>query len=94
MPPASTRSAEARSTRSISAGGPVTTHRATGARIERFAAVFSRRTATSTSVAAASVSGPSGPSGSVGVRPSPPASGHGARWIDPSCHQDHASSVQ
>ena len=91
MAPASARSSEARSTRSRSDGGPVTRHRATCMRIEPFASVLARRRATSTTATASMISGrASGPASDASAGPE----GHGALWIEPDCHQDHASSVQ
>ena len=82
-PPASTRSPRAASTAASADGGPPTVSRATRARMDRLCAVFSRRTAPSTSAATAStdVSAPGtrpdvgrlGPAGRVHRALPPPA---------------------
>ena len=76
--------AEAASTR---AGGPVTSTRASGARIETFAWDFAPRMPTRAAATASSRAGSASTS-----RPSC-AVGQDARWIEPSCHQDQTSSV-
>ena len=59
--------------------------RAIGWRSLAWASLLALRAAVITSRAASSVS----------VRPSASGgSGHGARWIEPACHQLHVSSVQ
>jgi len=89
LPAARRSSAKARAT---AASTPRTTTTAPSALMETFAAVFALRTWPSTAAAICStaVSPPPPPRVQPGLRS---ADGHGARCTDPSCHQDHTSSV-
>src|SRR5262245_24776103 len=88
MPPAARRSSSPRPSAARNSGGPATRTWSTGERWESLASVLARRTWASTSPTASSIAGSAGSPGATasGV-------GHGARWIEPSCHQLHTSSV-
>jgi hypothetical protein len=90
MWPAALRSAS--KARASDASTPRTTTRAASVLMETLAAVLALRTWPSTAAATASTAGSPAPPPMV---PSAPrsADGHGARWTEPSCHQDHTSSV-
>lgn len=98
MLPAARRSAWI--AREMVASVPRTMTRSASALMETFAAVFALRTWPRTAAAVCSTTGSPAPPRAP-VPPAPPApptpprsaAGHGARWTDPSCHQDHTSSV-
>src|SRR5436190_883711 len=60
----------------------------TGDRCDSLASVLARRTWASTSPTASSIAGSAGSPGATAS-----GAGHGARWIEPSCHQLQTSSV-
>ena len=100
MLPAARRSSSlARTASAASADGPRTMTRAASARMETFASDFAFRIWPSTAAAVASTDGSPTPPGSADAdadadaEPDADADGHDARCTDPSCHQDHTSSV-
>ncbi len=80
--------------RITSSSGPWTMTRAASARIETFAAVLALRIWPSMVAAVCSTAGlpASAPAWAGPASPAPP-DGQAARCTDPSCHQDHTSSV-